>query len=421
MSVLAAAGLVDAGFGSGKAFAATADWTHWGWPQPYQQISDKSVNWLKSKDWWPLNIAWNPLWSDGNILLYTMKRYKLLEKRGIKAKFQPILTAGVMNEAFIPGRIQIAQAGSLSLPPLIDLKIPTVAVATYPAQRQPFLVHPDSPLRVLSDLKGQKVLKRPAVCGVTYGSTNYLGLMIAARVLGLKEGTDFVVDNMGPGTIITMPNGVDVTAIWAPNGVLMVDFLKNARIIGLVDTYEIFNGYSYVRGEISQKAPDVVQAYVDAFLESRLLLELNSREIIDTFIKDPSQQGREPKLIKLDVEYNCLNPSPTINYPYRDTDGFWDDLEAFQDNIMAALNVFPRRYSKADFHAIIQPQYMGSAYARLGWKPPAAPAFIPADWKGKVGEPPYPPYGLMYMGKQNFPKPNDLLKPWPFGGVLYKP
>ena len=405
-----------------SASRATGDSTEWGWPQPYGQVSPKSVDWLKDKGWWPLQVAWNPLWSDGNVVLFVVQHYKLLEKRGIQAEFPAFLAAGLMNEGFIPGRLQIAQAGSLGLLRLIDLKIPTAAVACYPAQRQAFLVPPDSPLKHgLVDLKGATVLGREAVCGVTIGSTNHLGLLIAAKALGLEEGKDYVVKNVGPADILTMPKGIDVTAMWEPNVLLMTEFRKNARILEPVDTYEIFNGYSYARGELEQGAPDVLQAYVDAFVEARLIARLKHDEVLAAFAADPSQRGRDPKLIERDAQIHVLDPKPTLNYVFENTRGFWIPLETYQAGVMADANVLKRRYTDADFKAVLRPAYLESTYKRLGWKVPTTPTFVPADWKGEAGKPPYPPYGLQYMGKQEFPEPGDLTGPWQFGGKSYKP
>lgn len=421
---LAAAGGLSLGHLALRATEARAasSVTQWGWPQPYEQVSAKSIDWLKSKGWWPLKVAWNPMWSDGNVVLFAIQHYGLLQKRGIEAEFPAFLAAGLMNEAYVPGTIQVAQAGSLGLLRIIDLRLPTAAVATYPAQRQAFLVPPDSPLKDgLADLKEQKVLKRPAICAITIGSTNHLGLLIAAKVLGLQEGRDFVIKNTGPADIITMPKGMDVTAIWEPNVLMMTEFLKNARILELVDTYEVFNGYSYVRGEIEQHAPDVLQAYVDAFLEARLLARLKPDEVLDAFASHPSQRGRDPQLIRRDTEIHVLNPKPTLNYPFENSKGFWVNLETYQAGVMADANILRRRYTEADFHSILRPKYLASSYTRLGWKVPEAPAFIPRDWKGEAGKPPYPPYGLMHMGKQPFPEPGDLAKEWSFNGKVYRP
>lgn len=405
----------------GLAFAEER-WTAWGWPQPYTQVAGKSVDWLKQQGWWPLKVAWNPLWSDGNVVLFVMQQYDLLGKRGIKAEFPTFLTAGLMNEAYIPGNIQIAQAGALGVLRLIDLRIPTAAVAVYPAQRQAFLVPPDSPLRIgMSDLKGQKVLKRPAICGVTIGSTNHLGLLIASKVLGLKEGEDFIIKNIGPSDIVAMPSGIDLTAIWEPNVLQMTEFLRNARILELVDTYEVFSGYSYVRGEIELNAADVVQAYVDAFLEARLITRLKSEEVLAAFAKHPTQQGRDPDLIRRDVTIHALDPKPTINYPFENARGFFIDLEIYQAQVLADADILRRRYTADDFRAILRPKYFADTYDRLGWALPETPAFVPADWTGKAGEPPYPPYGLMQMGHQIFPQPKELVREWQFGGKVYTP
>lgn len=404
-----------------RTFAAEAD-TQWGWPQPYEKVSAKSVQWLKSKDWWPLKVAWNPMWSDGNVVLFVMRHYKLLEKRGINVQYPSFLTAGLMNEVFIPGKVQIAQAGSLGLLRLIDLKIPTAAVCTYPAQRQAFLVPPDSPLKKgMIDLKGAKVLGRPAICGVTIGSTNHLGLLIAARVLGLTEGKDYVIKNTGPADIITMPKGIDVTAIWEPNVLLMTEFRKNARILELVDTYEVFNGYSYANGELGHATPDVLQAYTDAFVEARLIARFMPDEVLKQFAADPSQNGRNPALIRKDAQIHVMNPKPTISYPFENSKGFWIPLEEYQAGVLADANVLQRRYTDADFKAVLRPEYLTKTYDKLGWAVPKLPPFLPANWDGEAGKPPYPPYGLQYMGKQNFPEPGDLVRPWTFGGKTYQP
>lgn len=396
--------------------------TEWGWPQPYSTVAPKSVEWLKSKGWWPLKVAWNPLWSDGNVLIFIIRNYGLLKKRGVEAEFPQILTAGVMNEAFVPGNLQIAQAGSLGLLRVIDLKIPTAAVACYPAQRQAFLVPLDSPLKdSLAELKGQKVLKRPAVVGVTIGSTNHLGLLIAAKTLGLKEGEDFIVKNLGPGDIITMPKGIDVVGIWEPNVLMMTDQLKNARVLEPIDRYEIFNGYSYVRGELETGAPDVIQAYMDALVEARLIARLRPDAVVKELVADPSQRGRDANLIRRDAETYVFNPKPTINYPFENTKGFWTDLEVFQAGVMSDAGILKRRYTAADMASVLRPRYLAATFEKLGWNVPKTPPFLPPGWSGVVGKPPYPPYGMMLMGHQEFPGAGDLAREWSFAGKTYTP
>lgn len=410
LAVMSAAGIAPY-VGSAMANNKPSDVTEWGWPNnQYEKIADKSIEWLKSKGWWPLQVAWNPLWSDGNVVLFTMMKYQLLQKRGIEAQFPEILTAGLMNEGFVPGRVQVAQSGSLGMLRLIDLKVPTAAIATYPAQREAFLVPLNSPLKKgMIDLKDQAVLGRPAVCGVTVGSSNHLGLLTAAKVLGLTEGRDFTVANVAPEDILSMPKGIDVTAIWEPNVIRMVDFLKNARILELVDNYKIFNGYSYLKGELEANAPDVIQAYADAFIEARLIARSKSDEVLEAFVAHPSQRGRQKALIYKDAQVHVLNPKPTINFPFEDTKGFWIDLEKFQADIMADKGILRRRYTSDDFKSIFRPEYLTKTFQKLGWAIPTSPPFVPDNWTGTAGKPPYPPYGLWRMQKQAFPEKGDLI------------
>jgi ABC-type nitrate/sulfonate/bicarbonate transport system substrate-binding protein len=415
-----AANLIPSALVGQSAYAAEPA-TDWGWPQSNKKISEKSVEWLKSKGWWPLQIAWNPLWSEGNVLLYVMQQQKMMEKRGVEVQYTPFLAASLMNEVYMPGRVQVAQAGSLGLLQVIDRKVPTLAVACYPAQRQAFLSPPDSPLKNgLIDLKGQRVLGRPGVVGITIGSTTHLALLIAVKVLGLEENKDFIMKNMAPADIIPMPKGVDVVGMWEPNVILMTEFLKNAKIIDLINNYEFFNGYSYMRGELEEGAPDVVQAYVDAFVEAQLYTRLKSAEVMAGFAADPSQRGRDPKLIERDATIHLLNPKPTRNYVFEDTGGLWIPLELYQSGIMSDAGVLRRHYTEADFKSVMRPKYMADTFNRLGWAIPKRPPFLPANWPGKIGHPPYPPYGIMEMGKQPFPEPGDLVRDWRFGGVTYK-
>lgn len=422
LSLTAAAGISPSLLISTDLKAQTNPLTPWGWPTPYQKISEKSVAWLKSKGWWPLQIAWNPLWSEGNIILFLMRQQKLMEKRGIDVEYTPFLAASLMNEVYMPGRVQIAQAGSLGLLQVIDRKIPTAAIACYPTQRQAFLCPKDSPLKnSLSELKGAKVLGRPAVVGVTIGSTTHLAFLIAVKVYGLEEGKDYILKNTPPADIITMPKGIDVVGIWEPNVILMDEFLKNARIFDLINNYQIFNGYSYIRGEIEENAPDVIQAYADSFMEAQLYARYKPQEAIADFANDPSQRGRDPKLIERDVQIHVLNPKPTRNYVFEDVGGLWIPLELYQAGIMTDAGVLKRKYTEADFKSVLRPKYLAETFNRLGWAIPKRPSFMPVNWPGKIGQPPYPPYGVMEMGKQNFPGPGDLVRPWTFAGKTYKP
>ena len=62
--------------------------TEWGWPQPYEKVSDKSVDWLKQKGWWPLGFGWQGPFSGQNTINVVMDKAELMQKRGLEAKFR---------------------------------------------------------------------------------------------------------------------------------------------------------------------------------------------------------------------------------------------------------------------------------------------------------------------------------------------
>jgi len=83
----------------------------------------------------------------------------------------------------------------------------------------------------------------------------------------------------------------------------------------------------------------------------------------------------------------------------------------------------PRELSVDDMKSAFVPQYMERALAMNGFTLPAKPVFLPNDWNGAVGNPPYPKYfNLGTLEKpQEFPEKGDLTKPWSFKGVTYSP
>lgn len=176
-----------------------------------------------------------------------------------------------------------------------------------------------------------------------------------------------------------------------------------------------------MRGELETGAPDVIQAYADALIEARLIARLRQDEVVKALVADPSQRGRDINLIRRDAEIYVFNPKPTINYPFENTKGFWTDLELFQAGIMYDAGILKRRYTDKDMASVLRPRYLAATFEKLGWNVPKTPPFLPAGWTGVVGKPPYPPYGPMLMGRQEFPGPGDLARQWTFGGKSYAP
>ncbi|MHB8495078.1 MAG: hypothetical protein ACYC9Z_14495 [Casimicrobiaceae bacterium] len=53
---------------------AQQKFTDWGWPLPYEQVSAKSVEWLKAKGWGPVQVAFQAPWSGQNTINIVMDR-----------------------------------------------------------------------------------------------------------------------------------------------------------------------------------------------------------------------------------------------------------------------------------------------------------------------------------------------------------
>ena len=88
------------------ALAQTPAATEWGWPQPYEKVSDKSIVWLKQKGWWPMTVAFQPPWSGQNTVNIVMDRQGLMTQRGVEAKWQAFPSGPAINEVMVSARAQ---------------------------------------------------------------------------------------------------------------------------------------------------------------------------------------------------------------------------------------------------------------------------------------------------------------------------
>ncbi len=426
----AAGGLLLADLAAGVARAAepaapvvtTRRFTEWGWPQPYEQISEKSKQWLQSKGWWPLNAAWIVVWSGEEMIGNILQTERLLEKRGIEMKWQTFVAAGFSNEAFIPGRVQLANTGALGVLALLSNKVPTRALAVHsPGLTHAATVPLDSPLKSLADLKGAKVLKRPAVVGTTTGSTNHFGFIAAAHYLGLTENQDYTLRSTPPGDLAAGPKGIDVYTMWEPHVSYSIEILKVTRLLETLNPYYVYSGYYYARQEIEDNAPDVAQLMTDAFVEAVLWGKANPDKALRSLLSHPAYGRLSPDLIKKMSERYLFWPKPTVYYPFDDPNGIWPKEESRISEWAFETGASKNKVTSADWQNVRRSSYMARTFEQLGWKVPEKPPFLPSDWSG-VGELPYKPYSAeLLRGPAPFPEPGELTKPWTFMGKTYRP
>jgi sulfonate transport system substrate-binding protein len=400
----------------------TRKFTDWGWPLPYEQISAKSKQWLQGKGWWPLGAAWIVVWSGEEMVGHVMQSQKLLEKRGIDTDWKTFVAAGFSNEAFIPGRIQLANTGALGVLALLSNKVPMRAVAVHsPALTHAATVPLDSPLKSLADLKGARVLKRPAIVGTTTGSTNHFAFIAAAHYLGLKPNEDYTLRSTPPGDLATGPKGIDVFTIWEPHVSYSTDVLKVTRLLEPLDPYYIYSGYAYLRKEIEDNAPDVVQFATDAFVESVLWTQANPDEAIKSLMARPEYGRLGAGLITKMTQRYLIWPKPTVYYPFDDPNGIWPKEEARISQWAYESGASKNDVTNVDWQKARNTHYMDTTFEKLGWNVPKRPPFLPVDFGG-VGNVPYKPYGAALLHRPaTFPEPGDLRKASTFKGKTYTP
>ncbi len=398
--------------------AASGDFTDWGWPQPYEKVSPKSIQWLKDKGWWPVNVAFQPTWGGGATINIVMDRLELLQKRGVEAKFQGFVGGPAVNEAIVAARFQVANGGNLPFALLLDKRVPVKSIAIVTPNILHALVVPkDSPIKSIKDLKGSNP---PATIGLVTGSSGEFYFQAAAQANGIEIGKDVILKNMPPAEQMLLPSGLTAVATWDPIVSMMVNERKNGRIVDTIYPYNMYEGTFYVRDELIQNVPDVVQAFSDAFAEAVLWARRNPQKAVDLTAEDPSVKLFPKAVLLQQIEaYNNFY-KPTYIYPHAE---FWGQVNADLFKWMYDQKRISRLMSAEDFAASIDRRFMARTFERLGWSVPSMPPFIPNNWSGSPSKTPYPPYvtPLDTRPPQPFPEAGDLVKPWSFAGQLHQP
>src|SRR5579864_5858714 len=206
--------------------------TDWGWPLPYEKVSGKSVQWLKSKGWWPVQVAFQAPWSGQNTINIVMDREGFMDKRGVEAKWQAFASGPAINETIVSAKFQVGNGGNFPFTSLLDKNIPVTAIAILSPNLLHALVVPqDSSFKTIRDLKGGK---EPAVIGLVTGSSAEFYFQMAMQLNGLQSGKDVILKNMPPGEQMALPKGIAGVVSWDPTPRMMVDERKNGRIIAVL-------------------------------------------------------------------------------------------------------------------------------------------------------------------------------------------
>lgn len=398
--------------------AAAQSFTDWGWPQPYEKVSDKSVAWLKQKGWWPLGFGWQGPFSGQNTINVVMDKAGLLEKRGLETKFQVFAAGPDVNEAVASARIQVGNGGNFPFTSLLDRGVPVKAIAVVaPNLKHSTVVPLDSPIKKLADFKGSNP---PATIGIVTGSSAEFYFTQAAEVVGLKIGKDVILKNMPPGEQLLMAKGIGGVVPWEPSVTILTDIRKTGREVDTIFPYNFYEGRFYVRQELIDNVPDVVQAISDAFMEATLWIRLHPDKAADFLAAEPMLKVYGKDLLLQQTElYNNLY-KPTYSFPFAK---LWGEEDARIAKWLKERNRLTKALTAQDYEASFDTSFMTKTYAKLGWTVPKQPPFIPANWPGKIGQLPYPPYAnaITLKAPQAWPEHGDLTRAWTYNGKTYQP
>lgn len=390
--------------------------TPWGWPQPYQRVSAKSIAWLKSKKWWPLTVAWQPPFAGQNATMVSLAANGFLAKRGIDFRMDAMASGVNVNKAIIEGTAQVGSGGNFPLTLLMNEGAPIRVVAVVaPNLKHQLIVPLNSPLKRMADLKGSKP---PATIGLIPGTSAEFYFQAAAAANGLKLGQDIVIKNVPQPEQAKMPAELAGVVPWDSTVTLITNEQKNGRPIDVSYPYNVFQGNIFVRKEIFEEAPDVARAIAECFVEADLWLRLYPEKAVDTMAAMPELKGFSRALIKQQLEEYNLLYKPTYMFPLG---RFW----GMQNQDVALWLYLNGRLKKPlvreDYEAVYAPQVMAEVYDMLGWKVPTLPPYIPPGWAGKSARTTLPEYEtyLNMKGPQPWPERGDLTRAFRFGDRVY--
>jgi len=134
---------------------AQQQFSEWGWPLPYEKVSDQSVTYLKEKGWWPIKWAYQPPWMAEATIPWIVKKLDLAKKRGLEVEIVGLLSGPDINEGLASGKFPVGNGGNFPVTSLLDkkVKVKSAGIIWTPLDEHPVLVRPDSHMIKPKDLE----------------------------------------------------------------------------------------------------------------------------------------------------------------------------------------------------------------------------------------------------------------------------
>jgi sulfonate transport system substrate-binding protein len=395
--------------------------TAWGWPQPYEQVSQKSIDWLKQQGWWPLQYGYQAPWLGQATIPLVIKDSGLDKKRGLDIQLQSFLAGPPLNEAIVAGKIQIGVGGNFPLTTLIVRKAPvhSAGVVWTPVLEHSILVPLDSPLKKPADLKGK-------VVGLVAGSSGEFAFNAYLRGNGI-DPREVTIKSLPIPDQATMPKGIDAVVPWSPTPSLMVKYRKNAKLFDDTAPFQLYWGTQHLRDEIFQNAPDVVQAVVDMTVEALLIARRDIKAAVEVTRREPALAGYPPEHVYEETVATVSAFKPAWIYPFVDV---YAPAGAQVAKFLFESGRLKEQLPQQAYRDWFQggSGWMAATFKKLGWKIPQEPPYFPAGVTTagfvravQAGQrlDLIRPYKL--AKPQPFPEPDDLDRRWQFDGKWYEP
>ncbi len=412
---------------------AQQQFTDWGWPLPYEKVSDKSVSYLKEKGWWPLKWAYQPPWMAEATIPLIIKKLDLAKKRGLEVEMVGLLSGPDINEGLASGKFQVGNGGNFPVTSLLDKKVgvKSTGIIWTPLDEHRILVHLDSKLISPKDLEGKSV-------GLVADSSAEFAFVGYAMAQGL-DLSKIAIKPMPIPDQAAFPAGVDAVLPWAPTSRLMTEYRKNAKPLTDTGPYQLYWGDAHVTTELVENCPDVVQALTDMAVEALLWGRVHLKEATDIVKEDPNLESFPWQLLYDENVTWMARLKPTWIYPFADIYAIEGARIAkwLKDNDRIKNTLTTKDY--LDYFAP-GVQFMDNTFKKLGWKIPSAPPYFSAGMDmNKFQE------GLTerlkglrrsvqlsvlqrrfhfpYQMQENqaWPEKGDLEKPWVYEGKTYNP
>jgi ABC-type nitrate/sulfonate/bicarbonate transport system substrate-binding protein len=412
---------------------AQQQFTDWGWPLPYEKVSDKSVSYLKEKGWWPLKWAYQPPWMAEATIPWIIKKLDLAKKRGLELEILGLLAGPDINEGLASGKFPIGNGGNFPVTSLLDKKVnvKSAGIIWTPLDEHPILVHLDSKIVNPKDLEGKSI-------GLVAGSSAEFAFVGYA----MAQGLDLAKVSLKPMPIpdqATFPSGIDAVVPWAPTPTLMTKYRKNAKVFADTGPYQLYWGDVHVRTELIENCPDVVQALTDMAVEALLWGRTRPKEATDIVKEDAYLEGYPWQLLYDENVTWMSRLKPTWIYPYAE---IYAEEGARIANWLHERDRIKRKLTKEDYLDYFAPgvKFMNNTFKKLGWKIPSVPPYFAAGmtmdkFREGLGEKQAGEGKLIQLRRlqarfqfpyrmeenQPWPEKADLEKPWTYEGKTYNP